>query len=187
MNMVWLWNNFSPLLLSRSGSSSTLGAGRRNKWRQWWSCPWGQMSWPPGLCLNTWPSWGKANFTLPLPKPWGAPQKRGLPISHLLHLQHTPPALSWVGWPLAWPSSHWASLCSHPSPHLWVVPSVPSEGLGWVWPHPVLLQHLLLTPGPLLTQLGTALPTSFLLRNLQTSSGRVPRPHTRTEACVRLT
>ena len=84
------------------------------------------------------------------------------------------PFLGWVA--PCWVQQKLGSLCSCPSP---CGPPVPSERLGWVWPHPGLPQHLLLlTPGPLLTLLGITVPTSLLFRSLQASSVQVPLPYT---------
>ena len=125
--------------------------------------------------MDTESSWGNANFTLHLPNPWGPPQKRSPPISNVFHLQHMRPALSGSGGPLLGPAATGQPCAPAPSP---CGPSVPSEGLRWAWPHPGLLQHLLLlTPELLLTLLGITVPISLLFNSLQASSIQVRLPY----------
>lgn len=80
-------------------------------------CKW--MSWPPSLCTDSLHGLGvsiQLYFAPPSPED---PCQRGLPIFHLSHLLHMPPALS-----MAWEIPCLAQDPSAPPLHLGVAPSV---------------------------------------------------------------
>lgn len=118
------------------------------------------MFWPPSLSIDTELLFLGQCSTFPCPFP--RPQKQRHPyLPSFPFAAHASSPFSGFRGPFFGPAVTWAALCTCLSLHVYVLSFVlrGPQGLEWVWPHLILLQHL--TPWPLLTLLGMTSPTNL--------------------------